>query len=613
MALRVFWPGHWERTFEEGTRYLGWVNRSSNTVCMAAVLRASQLHLVDRVRSGWFEGWFGLESPRVFGRCDADGSENEAGEEDFIVAVSRQDSHIISIRFCGRIIKNLEIIGFKQPRSHRLQYYSLTALQLDLREAQREQAGPKSAEGSESGLHIVLKQINVSIFVERMLVPRSVKFRAFQWWDDLPPNLAHQNPRHRILQTPFVKPFLFIVAFLRILIEVLLDLLESPALDTTIVNIFTAAQQMHLRLQQGAFWPSQYIQWKLNDRKLSPLCQAQYIGFYNTVWLIANDIIVGVAVGQLLMSNSERISTYCFNFLHEYTITFIRVTVSWLMSWPAGLKLNSELGSFLASLFLWLTDSWESILSAAQPYIPRLIHAIGVSGYLGTSMILALSSDLLSISTLHLHIFYTVSGRIYYWQVSCIHSLFMLFQGKKHNVLRNRIDSAVYGIDQLLLGTLMFTLLIFLFPTVGVFYLFFTLCRVVVVGLQASADILLAAINHFPLFALMQLVKDPARLPAGISMSVVGTTKTRNVLGKGVTVLELEMKSKPVSLSSILYQYGYLLQSVQKQYLSLSILRDVLVGKPILRNSNLQYPTLPPRQHRASYTDLWNSIISFSK
>lgn len=46
--------------------------------------------------------------------------------------------------------------------------------------------------------------------------------------------------------------------------------------------------------------------------------------------------------------------------------------------------------------------------------------------------------------------------------------------GKKRNILRNRVDSAEYDLDQLLLGTIMFSVLVFLFPTVAAYYILFS-------------------------------------------------------------------------------------------------------------------------------------------
>jgi phosphatidylinositol glycan class Q protein len=128
-------------------------------------------------------------------------------------------------------------------------------------------------------------------------------------------------------------------------------------------------------------------------------------------------------------------------------------------------------------------------------------------------MPIALFSDLLSILTLHIYSFYMASARIFNWQYGILLSLFQLFRGKKHNVLRKRIDSCDYDLDQLLLGTILFTLLFFLLPTVIVFYLTFATARMAIITLKAALDTLLACLNHFPLFALMLRLKDSQRLP----------------------------------------------------------------------------------------------------
>jgi N-acetylglucosaminyl transferase component (Gpi1) len=59
--------------------------------------------------------------------------------------------------------------------------------------------------------------------------------------------------------------------------------------------------------------------------------------------------------------------------------------------------------------------------------------------------------------------------------IHCLSSLWHLFRGKKQNVLRLRVDTHAYDYQQLLLGTLLFTVLVYLFPTVAVYYMFFSL------------------------------------------------------------------------------------------------------------------------------------------
>jgi phosphatidylinositol N-acetylglucosaminyltransferase subunit Q len=145
--------------------------------------------------------------------------------------------------------------------------------------------------------------------------------------------------------------------------------------------------------------------------------------------------------------------------------------------------------------------------------LPHVIWFIGFSSFAGASMPIALFSDMLSVLTLHIYSFYMASARIFHWQLTIIISLFHLFRGKKHNVLRKRIDSCDYDLDQLLLGTILFTLLFFLLPTVVVFYLAFASARMAIISLKAVLDTALACLNHFPLFALMLRLKDSQRLP----------------------------------------------------------------------------------------------------
>lgn len=128
-------------------------------------------------------------------------------------------------------------------------------------------------------------------------------------------------------------------------------------------------------------------------------------------------------------------------------------------------------------------------------------------------MSIAMFSDLSSLFTLHIYSFYIASARIFNWQLTIITSLFHLFRGRKRNVLRNRIDSCDYDLDQLLLGTILFTLLFFLLPTVLVFYITFASARMAIISLKAALDTCLAFLNHFPLFALMLRIKDSRRLP----------------------------------------------------------------------------------------------------
>ena len=302
--------------------------------------------------------------------------------------------------------------------------------------------------------------------------------------------------------------------------EVVLQFLEWRARPdaAAIKDISATAQQVDIRLQQFCYWPIQYV--KLRQRKDNwesvTTSHPDYIRFYNSLWLVANDVIIGIALGSYIIDNANWVASQINLVLTGWTVEGLQRTISWLMDWPAGLKLNNELAAFLGDLFLWVIENWASCIASFQPYLPHVIYVVGCSSFAGASMPIALFSDLLSILTVHIYSFYIASARIFNWQLTIIISLFHLFRGKKRNVLRNRIDSCDYDLDQLLLGTILFTVLFFLLPTVVVFYLTFASARMLIITLKAALDTCLAFLNHFPLFALMLRVKDSRRLPGGI-------------------------------------------------------------------------------------------------
>jgi len=298
----------------------------------------------------------------------------------------------------------------------------------------------------------------------------------------------------------------------------------------TIKDLSVTAQQIDLRLQQTCYWPIQYMTLRKRRRDWASITvnHPDYIRYYNSLWLVANDIIMGVAFGTYLIENNEEVAKVITWVGKTCMVEGLGRMISWLREWPAGLKLNNELAAFLAELFTYLIDFWagtslstelrymliwEGYVVALQPHFPLIVTIVGYSGFIGMSLSISMLSDILSLLTMHISSFYIASARIYDWQLSILISLFHLFRGKKRNVLRNRIDSCDYDLDQLLLGTILFALLAFLFPTVMVFYLAFATARAGVLVGKVVLDICLACLNHWPLFALMLRVKDPARIP----------------------------------------------------------------------------------------------------
>lgn len=166
------------------------------------------------------------------------------------------------------------------------------------------------------------------------------------------------------------KGFIMILFIHRAMAEMLLTVLEfriKPGY-AALKDISATAQQIEIRLLQFCYWPMQYI--TLRQRKMDwysvTTSHPDYIRFYNSLWLVANDVIIGIAIGSYIIENADWVSMQIDDLLRTYTVDALQSSISWLMGWPAGLKLNGELASFLGALFLWVITYWSSETPSKQ-------------------------------------------------------------------------------------------------------------------------------------------------------------------------------------------------------------------------------------------------------
>lgn len=580
----------------------------------------------------------------------------------------------------------VQIVMFDQPDPERMQYISLHPMSLALVEKQRrienssrhfaqtdveeEEENMRVAQlveklklhtvvrhtptRKEMALGVIINQINCSLELAELL-QRNTPFIG-------PRRKRSMSMSERVVESAqslytlaalflwnvfnvYVYPFLSRASVLaliihRIIAEGLLVVLEwhLPSRTSSIIDhdspnpaglalkdLFASCQQVHIRLQQFSYYPIQYLLLRKRHTTWSSIhhSNSDYIRYYNSLWLIANDVIIGIALGSYIIENAQPASDLLSRSLTYYTIDGLKRMIRWLMSYPGGLKLNNELAAFLGDLFLWVIEYWSATTTLViVPHLPALVYFIGFSSFAGASMPIAIFSDLLSLLTLHVYSFYIASARIFNWQLTIIYSLFQLFRGKKRNVLRNRIDNCDYDLDQLLLGTILFTLLFFLLPTVVVFYLTFATARMAIISLKAVLDTCLACLNHFPLFALMLRLKDSKRLPGGIRFSlidthIVPTSQPPNHPSDAAAehtradVSYIYLSSTPLSLREIFAPYFHLGARVRKHYLSPKVVLRLITGRfvpPLGRSEmyGLQYSMLP--QQRVTVSEVWKAL-----
>lgn len=234
-------------------------------------------------------------------------------------------------------------------------------------------------------------------------------------------------------------------------------------------------------------------------------------------------------------------------------------------------------------------------LNLFRPYFKVLIEIVGYSGFLGATYSISIISDIISLLTLHVYSFYVASARLYHWQLVILQSLFHLFRGKRRNVLRKRIDSCNYELDQLLMGTIFFIVLIFLLPTMLVFYLSFATTRLAIVLVCALLESALTCLNHFPLFAILLRIKDSKRIPGGIRLVYEKDNKKWNqsyslkrIFLKNCSAEVQDhrqretfvlLKPIPLTVAQMFHQYLILSGKIRMHYLSFGVVKRLLTGQ----------------------------------
>jgi len=333
---------------------------------------------------------------------------------------------------------------------------------------------------------------------------------------------------------------------------------------------------MDLRLGQCTIWPALGLQLRRQRRKehepVSNLAP-RYVALYNGVWLVLNDLILGQTMGLWLCDNHELIANVISRWLRPVLVEGLIDTLTWLDNWPAGLKLNTQLSHFFRDMFVGLTTAWNDVIITQLitndgHLLSRMVYLVGLSSRLmGLTMLLSVIVDLLQLFTFHWTVYYGIQQRIFQFFASSIISLFYLFRGKKRNPLRkNRTDKATYELDQLLLGTIFFTLFIFLFLTVAVYYLHFSLLRLAIVGIITVLQTGLALLNHLPLFALMLRVKESDRLPGGIQVEYRNDNDEEADEAASINPLRCcyyDLHNTPLGIQDIFRGYNDHLQAMQ--------------------------------------------------
>lgn len=270
---------------------------------------------------------------------------------------------------------------------------------------------------------------------------------------------------------------------------------------------------------------------------------------------LAINIVVVTLVFHFLQSSrfiANSTPTVNINQTLNFIKTHLFEMLDYLYNNPVGLKLNNNLNFAMGSFFKYHIVIWKEYvytihvwLSLFKTQLLSIIYCLGMAGFT------AVLYDLSHLFSLHIYCFYVYARKLYLLFNEAISNLFLLFNGKKFNPLRNRKDHLIAAtapssidviqnqellLQRTLLGTLLFVVLILLWPTVAVYYFS---CKV----LNGVVDFGL----RVPVLFIHQLFKHDFRIFESVEECCFKVVEVRKGEGKAEGIrleLEISVKSK---------------------------------------------------------------------
>lgn len=190
----------------------------------------------------------------------------------------------------------------------------------------------------------------------------------------------------------------------------------------------------------------------------------------------------------------------------KYMLDLSKDYIIWLMGVPWGIKLNTPLSQFLGTRYLYILELWRLFYSEfISIYLSMFVNFLVILLPFGITFPVTALHDFLKFLNLCLICCFIISNRVFTLQVSALKSLGRLFMGKKWNILRERVDSCDYNMNQLLVGTMIFTILLFLLPTTGMYTLIFLYLRVLQFSVQFALRVCAVFVNKLIISSLSSL------------------------------------------------------------------------------------------------------------
>lgn len=247
--------------------------------------------------------------------------------------------------------------------------------------------------------------------------------------------------------------------------------------------------------------------------------QSHWIFLWSYIMRTICDVLVGCIVGAFLIRYNREIMSTMFSFGPWLQNELLIKGIQWFDSTPGGLKLNPTLTCHIGGALTTIINYFGEIVLSFSNMYKHVLFVIADVGVFGVTMQLAVLVDVLRVATVHLNFIQFVFSLLHKLQVSVLTSMWLLFTGRKKNVLRKRIDTGEYSQSQVVLGTTFFSISFFLFPTFCIYYAAFTAAQLFIVVICSTLIFFVGFLQAFPICHLVLHYWYPESLVTGIKIS----------------------------------------------------------------------------------------------
>ncbi|KAI5682766.1 hypothetical protein M9H77_03994 [Catharanthus roseus] len=316
-------------------------------------------------------------------------------------------------------------------------------------------------------------------------------------------------------------------------IHFLLSCVSQLCIYDTLANLFCNTWRIiEIRCCQFLYWPIFLRNCGLRSQSCVEYAEKMALHRHSMWSSLVVDALLGNLFGIALWSQAKPACLLVSNLMDDVTNHLLRTGCVWLMGNPAGFKLNTELAGVLGIVSLDTIQIWSTLWSfMGFLFIPisKIIALFGI--VFGLSAAAALIIDMISLITKHVFVLHWSLSLIYSRQIQAIAALWRLFRGRKWNPLRERLDSYDYTVEQHVIGTLLFTPLLLLLPTISSFYTFFTIMNSAISFICVVIEVCIFVIHATPYNKIFLWLVKKRRFPAGIWFEFV--TCQHNAVASG--------------------------------------------------------------------------------